>query len=92
MNLMRWWLKLWNGSAEDLVLDHVPVSGELPNHWRKLLAARRRHGKRFHTKARVQRVEPPSRDLLELQQAGMTQKTNQIEVIEKVRPLKERAR
>ncbi len=83
MDRMRWWLKLWNGDDDDLVMDHVPISGKL-DHRKKVAKARERHGKQFHSHTTVARTEPPSRTLLEIQAFGKGE-------IEVVRQIKRRA-
>jgi hypothetical protein len=61
--------KLWNGEREDHVQDYIPISGN-SDFKKRLAKARERHGKQFRSQTTVKRVEPPSRDLVELNAAS----------------------
>lgn len=71
MNLIRWFVRSLLGET-DVMLDHVPVQREAKKDWRDkaVKKARERHGRDFKAHQHVDRVEPPSRDLLELDQAS----------------------
>ncbi|MCC7484585.1 MAG: hypothetical protein IT529_06305 [Burkholderiales bacterium] len=71
--------RLFGGAENDdeaATLDHVPVTAAddaaARLHAKKLRQAARRHGKPFHTHARVERETPPSHLLQEIEAKART--------------------
>lgn len=59
-------------------LDHLKIT--TTSNWRDqaLIKARERHGREFHSHTRVQRVTPPSRILIELNEKSAPQQEAQV--------------
>jgi chorismate mutase len=70
--MLRLFLTVWQSlihGKTDEILDHVKVKGRT-NFAKKIARARERHGKDFHAQSKIERVLPPSRNLLEIQAAS----------------------
>lgn len=57
----------------ELIVDHVPVSGD-KDYRKKLAKARERHGRAFHSHTPKPRETPPSHDLQQFNQANQASK------------------
>lgn len=76
------WKSMLDGQSDDMMLDHVPISGHY-NFKKKLAKTRERHGKPFTAQSKIERKLPLSRDLIEL-----NEKSKPVSLIETVYQIK----